>query len=103
MSEITYPLLEKQNTVVALIADIGTRLKRLDISTPESKESDSLAMAVQWWVSYLMILTPLADVGDISNARRIRFSDGKVDAPISPNGRAQMEPPEQVKAGPPEA
>lgn len=80
-------LFVKRNTVTALIADIGTRLNRLRIPIPETKASDDVETGVEWWSAYLSILKPLADMGDISNARSITFSDGKVDAPISPAGQ----------------
>ena len=87
MSGLVYPDLENKSAIYALVADIGTRLTRLNIPIPEMKASDSVDKVIQLWTAYLSVLTPLADVEDIANARRITFSDGVVNAPISPSGQ----------------
>ena len=79
-----FPEMENRSAVNALVADIGTRLTRLRIPIPATKVSDTYSTVVQSWTAYLSILTPLADVGDIENARAITFREGVVDAPISP-------------------
>ncbi len=91
MRETFDPLFIKRNTVNALIADIGTRLKRLRVPTPETQASDDVETVVEWWIAYLSILTPLADMGDIRNARSITFRDGVVNAPISPAAEGSKE------------
>ena len=87
MNELTNSFFENRSAVNAVVADIGTRLKRLGIPTPEVKASDSIETVLKWWTAYLSILTPLADVGDIQNARAITFAEGVVHAPISSAGQ----------------
>ena len=92
MRESSEQFLTQHIHVNALIAEIGTRLKRLDIPTPDTKASDKLHTVMELWIAYLSILVPLAEAGDIQNARAITFSDGQVNAPISLSGQGSDGP-----------
>ncbi|MCY4551133.1 MAG: hypothetical protein OXC28_22500 [Defluviicoccus sp.] len=91
MSEAVDFLITKRHAVNALIADIGTRLMRIRVPIPETTASDDVETVVESWIAYLSILTPLADMGDIRNARSITFHDGTVRAPISPAAEGSKE------------
>ena len=91
MSEAVDFLITKRHAVNALIADIGTRLMRLRVPIPETTASNAVETVVESWIAYLAILTPLADMGDIRNARSITFRDGVVRAPISPAAEGSEE------------
>ena len=49
MNELTNSFFENRSAVNAVVADIGTRLKRLGIPTPEVKASDSIETVLKWW------------------------------------------------------
>ena len=71
MRESSELFLTKRIPTNALIAEIGTRLKRLDIPIPDTKASDNLHTVMELWIDYLSILVPLAEAGDIQGARAI--------------------------------
>ncbi len=75
--EFMYDLPCGPHEVVADLAELEIRLKMLGIPTPNVRVSDDVESYIRPWAEYLLVVTPLAELGDIDKARSLTISDGK--------------------------
>ena len=64
-----------KHRIEAITVDIGIKLESVGLIVPTTNIKQSLRSIVDWWLTYLALLVPLSDLGDLDKAKSISFTE----------------------------
>ena len=76
--------------VQADILDMGIKLSTIGLSVPTDIDLSDLRKSLDWWRTYLSVLTPLAEMGHLEQAKTISMQPDGMDLALGPQSDVML-------------